>query len=480
MPCTTLLVGKKATIDGSTIIARTDDGFFDVKKIIVVEPDKQPKKYKSKISGVEVELPDNPMRYTACPSVDPKHGIWAATGINAANVGMTATETITSNPRVLGADPCHKMVNGKPVGIGEEDLVVLTLPYIKTAREGVLRLGALLEQYGTYEQNGIAFNDENDIWWLESIGGHHWIARRVPENKYVVMPNQFGLDHFDWEDALGEGKDFLCSKDLKEFVEKNHLDANNDGKFNPRLVFGSHDDSDHVYNTPRGWYMCRYFNPRTYKWDGPDADFTPESDDIPWSLVPERKIAVEEVKHILSSYYQGTPYNPYAHEDTGVRGKYRPIGVNRTGVTGIIQIRNNVPDEVKGVEWLCFGCNAFNAALPLYTNVSKMPKYVSNTTLDVTTESFYWATRLIGNMADAHYGNSIIFVERYQKAVFNKAREILNEYDAKIAETKDVKLIEEANEKLAKMCKAESQKVLNSLTLECSKGMKTGYARSDN
>ena len=160
MPCTTVLAGKLATNDRSTMIARTDDGHFDVKKLIVVEPEQQPKIYRSVESHVEIELPDNPMRYTACPSVDPKHGIWAATGINAANVGMTATETTTSNPRVLAADPMVELREAKDGeeercgGIGEEDIVVLVLPYIRSAREGVLRLGALLEQYGTYESNG--------------------------------------------------------------------------------------------------------------------------------------------------------------------------------------------------------------------------------------------------------------------------------------------------------------------------------------
>ena len=98
MSCTTVLVGKNASNDRSTMIARTDDGHFDEKKLVVVEPSKQPKKYKCVISHLEIDLPDQPMRYTACPSVDEKNGIWAATGINAANVGMTATETITSNP----------------------------------------------------------------------------------------------------------------------------------------------------------------------------------------------------------------------------------------------------------------------------------------------------------------------------------------------------------------------------------------------
>ena len=62
MPCTTILVGKKASYDGSTMIARNDDGFFDVKKLIVVDPKNQPRKYKSVLGQLEIELPDDPLR----------------------------------------------------------------------------------------------------------------------------------------------------------------------------------------------------------------------------------------------------------------------------------------------------------------------------------------------------------------------------------------------------------------------------------
>ena len=197
MSCTTVLVGAKASHDGSTMIARTDDGHFDVKKLIVVNPKDQPRKYRSKKSHAVVELPDNPMRYTSCPTVDPTYGVWAATGINEAQVGMSATETITSNPRVFAADPMVVYKKAKtrkekdvPGGIGEEDFIVLVLPYIRSAREGVLRLAELLEKYGTYESNGIAFNDEHEVWWMETIGGHHWIARKVPDDRVVIAPNQ--------------------------------------------------------------------------------------------------------------------------------------------------------------------------------------------------------------------------------------------------------------------------------------------------
>ena len=54
MSCTTVLVGKNASNDRSTMIARTDDGHFDVKKLTVVEPEKQPRKYKCVISHLEI------------------------------------------------------------------------------------------------------------------------------------------------------------------------------------------------------------------------------------------------------------------------------------------------------------------------------------------------------------------------------------------------------------------------------------------
>lgn len=487
MSCTTILVGSKASYDGSTMIARNDDGFFDVKKLIVVDPKKQPRKYKSVISHLEIELPDNPLSYTCSPNVDKKEGVWAAAGINSENVGMTATETITSNARVLGSDPLvryekatSKKEKDKIGGIGEEDLVVLVLPYIHSAKEGVLRLGELIEKYGTYESNGVAFNDEKEIWWFESIGGHHWIARRVKDEEYIIMPNQFGLDRFDLKDAFSERKENMCSKDLKEFIKDNHLDTNNDGEFNPRLIFGSHDDQDHVYNTPRAWYMARYFNPRSFIWNGENADFTPESDDIPWALVPEHKITVEDVKYILSSYYQGTEYNPYSSTTSDKKGMYRSIGIARTGFMSINQIRPYLPDEIKAIEWICFGPNPFNVVIPFYTKTSSMPKYVSEVKTDVDSNNFYWISRLIGALTDPCYASSIQVIDRYQNEVAAKSHEIINKYDKKMITENNYSYITEANDEICKMAKKLATKTLNEVLLNASKNMKCNYNRSDN
>ena len=391
MACTTILVGKDASYDGSTIIARNEDsanGEFNPKRFIVVKPSEQPREYKSVISHLTITLPDDPLQYTAVSNADLKEGIWGEAGVNEANVAMSATETLTTNERVLGADPFveYTPANGDepevPGGIGEEDFLTIVLPYVKTAREGVQRLGSLLEEFGTYEMNGVAFSDSNEIWWLETVGGHHWIAKRVPDEAYVTMPNQLGIDEFDLEDALGDQEAHMCSEDLAEFIETNHLDlaVENTTPFNPRDAFGSHSDSDHVYNTPRAWYMQRFLNPYDEVWDGPDADHKPTSDDIPWARQPERKVTIEDIKYVLSSHYQGTPFDPYGQlGDERTRHMYRPIGINRQSQLAVMQIRPYRPQASRAIQWMAYGSNPFNTLVPFFPNVDATPAPTSKT-----------------------------------------------------------------------------------------------------
>lgn len=488
MPCTTLLVGKKASYDGSTLMARNEDsgsGSFTPKKFVFVPSGEQPRRYVSVISKVEIDLPEEPMSYTAMPNALPDEGIWAAAGINEANVAMTATETLTSNPRVLGADPLHKE------GIGEEDMVTLVLPYIRSAREGVLRLGSLLERYGTYEINGIGFQDVNEVWWLESIGGHHWMAKRVPDDCYVVMPNQQGLDRFDFADAYGEKKEHLCAPDLAEFVALNHLDvAGEPGRdirtlrdFDARGAFGSHSDSDHVYNTPRAWFMLWHLNPRTYVWEGPEADYTPQSDDLPWAMTPERRITVEDVKYVLSSYYQGTEFDPYARRGEGNRhGMYRPIGINRNNFLSITQLRPYMPRELQGIEWVAMGSNAFNEVVPFYTHVNDTPTYLACTGKDADTGSFYWTNRLIAAMADSHYSQCIPHVERYQLKLAALGHNQIEKFDREFASQamEDSRAyLTDCNRIIADKARELTVDLLNKVLYTASCGMKNGFSRSD-
>ncbi|MBQ9827851.1 MAG: C69 family dipeptidase [Lachnospiraceae bacterium] len=488
MSCTTILAGKKATFDGSTFMARNEDsgaGNFMPKKFIVVKPEEQPRLYRSVISGVEIPLPDDPVRYTAVPNAVPVCGIWGEAGINEYNVAMSETETLTSNPRVMGADPLVKE------GIGEEDLLTITLPYIRSAREGVKRLGELHEKYGTYEMNGVGFQDADEVWWFETIGGHHWMAKRVPDDAYAVIANQLGIDFLDLKDAFGTQKDNMCSEDLITFIRDNHLDLTmaegdpvpleENTAFDTRSAFGSHDDFDHSYNTPRTWYAFRYMNPKTFYWDGPDADYSPESDDIPWCLVPEKKITVEDVKYALSSHYQSTPFDPYRrYGDLQETGKYRPIGVNRTNFLALTQLRPYTKKGTAGIQWIAMGSNITNAFVPFYTNVDTTPSYFADTDGQVTTGSFYWANRITGALADPYLSDCAAHVERYQKKVAAVALKMINEYDAASKGKKDLKkYLAKCNQCISDMVEKETNDLLGKVLYEASMKMKNGYSRSD-
>ena len=482
MGCTTILVGKNASFDGSTMVARTEDapsGVFRAKKFVNVAPEEQPRKYKSVISKVEIDLPNNPVRYTAVPNAILDNGIWGQCGANEYNVSMSATETITSNERVLGADPLVDC------GIGEEDIYTIVMPYIASAREGVTFLGNLLEKYGTYEMNGIAFQDEDEIWWLETIGGHHWMARRVPDDSYVIMPNQLGIDKFDFDDAFGAKKEFMCSADLLDFVKKYHLDLSIDGDFNPRHAFGSRSDADHTYNTPRAWILQRYFNPTSNTYDGINADYRPDSDNLPWARIPEKKITVEDIKYALSHHYQGTEYDSYSKDIHSVKkGTLRPIGINRTNFLGLVQIRPYMPDELKCLQWLAIGSCVFNAIVPFYTNINHTPDYLANTTNQVTTENFYWTNRLIAALCDAHFADTASHIERYQLKVQSQSTALINKYDEKFIAEKISKdnakdFLEKANENIADELKVQTDDLLDKALYTASCNMKNKFSRSD-
>lgn len=460
--CTTILVGKAASIDGSTIISRNDDGHeaLDPKRFVVINPKDQPRHYQSVISKVEVELPDDPMRYTSVPNAVLTNGIWPDSGINAANVAMTATETITTNPRLLGLDP---YVAG---GIGEEDLVTLVLPYIHSAKEGVQRLGELLETYGTYESNGIAFSDQEEVWWLETIGGHHWAAVRIPDDAYVVAPNRMNIDQFDFDSEAT-----LCSSDLKAMIETNHLNPDFNG-YNLRHIFGSASIKDTVYNNPRTWYGQRFFSP-----DTPDD---PMAQELPFICHANRKISIEDVKFVLSSHFENTKYDPYGNGTEAEKKLFRPIGINRNHDVHILQLRNNVPDAIAGIHWLAFGANTFNTVVPFYANVNDTPAVYKNATKTFDMNHMYWLSCTTALLGDTDYDLYVDLRNDYTLAAMSAYRKIQNETDAALKDHNDITdYLANANDVLAKEAFKRQTELLGEMVTMGSEHMKLRYNLND-
>ena len=109
---TTILVGKKASIDGTTMIARNDDTFRPITpQKFIIEPARhgEKKHIKSWLNKFEMDLPEDAQRVPAVPNVDYKKlGYYDESGINQKNVAMSCTESTYGNERTLAFDPLSK------------------------------------------------------------------------------------------------------------------------------------------------------------------------------------------------------------------------------------------------------------------------------------------------------------------------------------------------------------------------------------
>ena len=121
----------------------------------------------------------------------------------------------------------------------------------------------------------------------------------------------------------------------------------------------------------------------------------------------------------------------------------------------------------------------FYSFIPQYARVDDSPKYLKDVTTDVSTENFYWQSRLIGALTDPHYNEAMVWVDRYQNKMAAKGHELINHYDKKFMEVKDKKVLEIANEDICQIFKKETTDTLGKILHTASLKMKNAYSRSD-
>ncbi len=391
--CTTMIVGKKASIDGSIIIARNEDYYSEIDcKVFIVEPavKKAGRIYKSENNKAEFPLPEKAYRYTSVPSAwahtKKTEGVYGEAGINEVGVALSATESLYGNPRVLAYDPLN------PDGIAEDAINDVVLPFINSAQEGVEYLGELVAKYGSAEGNGVLFADRNEAWYMEIPCGHHWAAVRIPDNCYAVAPNQSCIEEIDFS----KPKDYKWSKGIKEFVEKHNLNPNPKKGFNFRKIFGTSNELDHIYNTPRAWYAQKYLTP--------EIEQSPTSDDIPFLQKANRLITLEDVEFVLGSHFNETEFDPLGVTNSEFdKTRFRAISLCRTSESHLLQLRPKAAKGVEAIQWLSFGTPSFTPYVPFFTNVLDTPTAYRRMTKLVSTDNAYWLFKLVGHFVEAHH-----------------------------------------------------------------------------
>ena len=453
--CTTILVGKKASVDGSTMIARNDDTFRPItpQKFIIEPAAKKEKgrKIKSWLNNFAMDLPEDAQAVPAVPNVDYKNrGYYDESGINQENVAMSCTESTYGNERALAFDPLVKD------GLDEDCMQTVVLPYIHSARNGVEYLGKLIKKYGSPAGNSVLFGDKDEIWYMEIVTGHHWVAQRIPDDAYAVAANRVSIEQVDFNDS----DNFMWSEGIQDFVTKYHLNVDHEG-WNFRHIFGTYSQQDRYQNTNRVWYGQKYFNP--------EIEQDPTDGDLPFIRRAAKKITREDIEFVLGSHYQNTPFDPFGKGTEEEKHRFRPIGLNRTQNAHILQIRNDVPADKAAIMWLCIGGPTFTPFVPFFANMNDTDPSYSNTSMEYNMNDAWWYYKSLAVLVESHYPQFVQLDTDYLKELNQYYRSRVNEVIIGAANKKGVELTDyltKANQETVAYTRKQSEKLWGQMMID--------------
>lgn len=411
--CTTIIIGQEQTADGSMIVARSEDwDAMEAKNYEIFEgTDNGPREFVAKDSPFRCELPEKALGYSALSPYN-LHGHWGSAGFNTAGVGMSATESIFSSDEVLKHDPLVEN------GVAENSVFNITLPYVRTAREGVERLGMLIEKYGIAEGFGIGFVDSKEIWYLETACGHRWLACRMPKDQYFVTGNQSRFRTYDPNDK----ENYLASADLIEFAEKHGLYNPAQGAFDFHEAYARDIKLDTTYNYPRVWGLQQFFSPEIKN------DVTKNT--FPVFAKAAHKVTLTELRTAFRFHYDNTEHDPYLNSNP--KEPYRPVSIFRTTQTHLLQVRPELPQAIGCVNYVAMGMADLGVFLPLYQGITSYPEAYTKGNGESSADSAYWKFRKIMVLGMTNYNKyAPIIKEAYAKfeaETDQRQREMEEEY----------------------------------------------------
>lgn len=408
--CSGFIVGKDLTADGSTLFGRTEDYPYAPdggrhNKNYVVVPAKTYKdgdKLEDESTGFSYPHLASEMKYTAVYDSDRgngSNGDFAAHGFNEAGVSMTATVSATPNDRVLKADPLVED------GLAEAAMVDLALPRSKTAREVIENVAKVIEEKGSAEGNIIVGADKNELWYMEILSGHQYVAIKFPSDKYAVFANTYYLGHVDFNDK----ENVIASKDVEAIAKKaDSYKTDKDGNF---LIAKSYGPEKYMErNRSRTYAGIKWMDPKAkVNYDDESFDLLREPTD------PNKKYTLHDVIAEQRNRFEHLP--EYKADDLVEVGKKIDTNVYKYALGNenvidahIYQIKPNLPTAFGGVMWLGLAQSRNTPYVPFYGNVENTYEAFQNRSTKYDAKSWYWSVWHIDQMVMKYpeiFGNSI-------------------------------------------------------------------------
>jgi dipeptidase len=432
--CTSLLVSRDATVDGSTFVTYScDGGVFAAVRVVegashgpaettTIFADPEPYA-PSALPSVELGMiPQVPETYRYLDAIaGPTYvhiGGMNEHGVSVAETTLAAARPELKNPRGLLAP-----FSSCP----ERSLMTLALQRARTAREAVLLIGALAQEHGysspfPIDGEQLAIADGEEVWSMEIFGpgtswrpgsgkpGAVWCARRIPDGHVGISANRSRIGEID----LADPDNFLASANVASFAqERGWWDPDRDGEFNWSRAYAP--------EAPVGSLLREW---RAFDLVAPSLELAADGP-IPFSVEPDRTLTTEDVMAIQRDLLEGTPFDitdapvffdgdelsPLAcpmcsrtfYELLGLDPE-RAISNRRSSFTALYQTRVGVPAEVRGCAWYGFGPAATTCYLPIYTGVTELPSSWGSTELAGGDLSLpFWTMILPGFLATAQW-----------------------------------------------------------------------------
>ncbi len=414
--CTNLIVGKKASVDGSVLVSYNADDYGMFGHLCHYPAGTHQKGEMRKIFDWDTgeyhgEIPEAPVTYNVIGNIN--------------EFQLSIGET-TYGGREEMIDTTGILDYGS--------LIYVTLQRAKTAREAISVMTSLVEKYG-YCSSGETFSicDPNEAWIMEMMGtgpgskGVVWVAMRIPDNAICAHANQSRIGKFDMRDK----KNVVCSKNVISYARKMGWFTGKDADFSWKNTYARPDFSGRRFCDARVWSFFNHYQKgfdRYLPWAlGKD----PNAEDMPLWIVPDRKLSVHDVQMGMRDHYEGTamaldttnvgggiyqmPYRPTPLQfkvDGKTYFNERPISTQQTAFSFVSQLRSWMPREIGGVIW--FGNDDANmiAYTPVYCGNTVQPECYNTPGADAVTfsdKNAFWVCNWVSNMVYPRY--SQIFPE---------------------------------------------------------------------
>lgn len=415
--CTNLIAAKGATADGSVMVTYAADSHNLYGELYKQDAADHPKGAMRPIVEWDTnkllgEIPEVAHTYATIGNIN-EHGL------------VIAESTWGGREELAGSGL-----------IDYGSLMYITLQRAKTAREAIKVMTDLVKEYG-YASEGESFSiaDPNEVWVMDLIGkgkadkGAVWVARRVPDGYISGHANHPRIHKFPLKDKSNET---IYSPDVIKFARQQGYFDGKDEDFDFSKAYAVTDFSALRGCDARVW---SFFN----KFNGDMEQYLAwidraEGEPMPLWVKPDEPLTVEQMKWAMRDHFEGTPYDMTQDVGAGpfkVPYRWRPmefevdsvkyvheraIATQQTGWSFVAQLRNDLPDYLKGLLW--FGTDDANTCvyLPVFCAVTEVPEQLGHgDTNTFDPNSNFWMNNLVANQAYNRYSQMIPDIRRVQK-----------------------------------------------------------------